>query len=88
MMLIKGLTVANCIASSVPVGIQNAAGTGVCTIDNNGYISCGSAGVLTTASGYTQTQIDNKIAAAVSAGYTFNSPLSKSGTIVSIDLAA
>ena len=34
---------------------------------------------------YTQTHIDNKIAAAVSSGYTFASPLSKSGTVVSID---
>ena len=35
----------------------------MCSIDNNGNITCGAHGVLTTASGYTQTQIDNKIAA-------------------------
>ena len=33
----------------------------VCAIDKSGNITCGSSGVLTTATGYTQTQIDNII---------------------------
>ena len=50
--------------------IQNSAWQTVCSIDNNGNISCGARGVLTTASGYTQSQTDNKIAAVTSTATT------------------
>ena len=59
----------------------------MCTIDNTGNITCGTNSVLTTATGYTQAQIDSNISASVSSGLSFNSPLSKSGATVSIDLA-
>jgi hypothetical protein len=67
--------------------IKDSDGAAVCAIDNAGNTTCGVHGVFAAASGYTQSQIDNKIDAAVRSGYTFTSPLSKSGT-VSIDLAA
>ena len=73
-------------ASGNPLTIQNSSLVSVCTIDTSGNITCGANSVLTTATGYTQAQIDAKVTS--NGNLTFSSPISKSGTTVSLDLSA